>query len=67
MAVSEAQKKANAKYRSTKRKQIVIDMSEAQRDQINSYCKSMGTGTATYIKQLLRDDMRKNGVEPIEL
>lgn len=67
MALTEAQKKANEKYRLSKRKHIVLDVSTEQREQINAYCKSMGTGTATYIKQLLRDDMRKNGVEPIEL
>lgn len=53
------------KYKSEKRGQIVINVSKEQRDQINEYCKQFG-GTATHIKKLLRDDMCKNGIVPIE-
>lgn len=65
LAVSDAKKQADAKYRKAKRAQIVIDVSKDQRDQINAYCKDRG-GTATYIKHILREDMRRNGVEPLD-
>ncbi len=65
MPISEAQKRANAKYIAEKRCKLTIDMSPAQRAQINDYCRNRG-GTATYIKKLLRDDMLKNGVRPLE-
>lgn len=65
MAISEAKKKADAKYRKTNRAQIVIEVSKNQREQINDYCKQYG-GTASYIKQLLREDMQRNGIRPLE-
>lgn len=65
LAISEAKKRADARYRKANRAQIVIDVSKEQREQINDYCKARG-GTATYIKRLLRDDMRANGVEPLD-
>ena len=65
MPQTDAQKRATAKYRKEKSCQIVLQLSPAQRDQINEYCKQFG-GTATHIKKLLRDDMRKNGIVPIE-
>ena len=66
MPSTEAQKRASRKYeQSGKAVKITLTVSPAQRDQINSYCESRG-GTATYIKELLRDDMRANGVVPIE-
>lgn len=61
----ESQRKASAKYQSEKRCKLTIDITPAQRDQINEYCKQFG-GTATHIKRLLRNDMRKNGIVPIE-
>ncbi|MDO4356704.1 MAG: hypothetical protein Q4E13_09365 [Clostridia bacterium] len=55
----------NMAYRKNQRAQIVIDVSKAQRQQINDFCRDKG-GTATYIKELLRDDMRRHGVRPLE-
>ncbi len=55
----------NMTYRKTQRAQIVIDVSKAQRQQINDFCRDRG-GTATLIKKLLRDEMLKNGVRPLE-
>lgn len=65
MASSEASRKAAIKYRKANRAQIVIDVSKAQRMQINDYCRPFG-GTGAYLKQLLRSDMVKNGVRPLE-
>lgn len=63
--ISDARKRAIRKYEAEKYCKLTIGMTPAQREQINDYCKPRG-GTATYIKQLLRDDMRKNGIRPIE-
>lgn len=65
MASSEASRKAAIKYRKANRAQIVIDVSKAQRMQINDYCRPYG-GTGSYLKYLLRSDMIKNGVRPLE-
>ena len=55
----------NMEYRKTQRAQIVIDVSKAQRQQINDFCRDRG-GTATLIKKLLREEMIRNGVRPLE-
>lgn len=68
MPMSKALKEAQQRYRSKENEnkpvQVVLQMSAAQRQQINDYCKPRG-GTAKYMKQLLYDDMRLNGVEPL--
>lgn len=64
MPITEAKKKANRKYEAAKRCKLTIDMTPAQRDQINEFCQTRG-GTGTHIKRLIRDDMRANGIEPI--
>lgn len=65
MPISEAKKRADAKYIKEHRAQIVINVSKAQRQQINDFCRDKG-GTATLIKKLLREEMLKNGVRPLE-
>ena len=65
MSNTDAKRRATSKYRQVSRAQIVIDVSKAQRMQINDYCKPFG-GTASYIKQLLRNDMLAHGVRPLE-
>lgn len=60
---TEAQRKASAKYQANNRCKITIDVTPDQREYINEYCSTRG-GTATHIKDLLRADMRHNGVEP---
>ncbi len=64
MAVSAAHAKASRKYEAEKRCKLTIDMSPAQRAQINDFCKDKG-GTGTFIKKLIRDEMRKAGIRPL--
>ncbi|MDO4356516.1 MAG: hypothetical protein Q4E13_08415 [Clostridia bacterium] len=64
MAVSDAHAKASRKYESEKRCKLTIDMSPAQRAQINDFCKDKG-GTGTFLKKLIRDEMRRAGIRPL--
>lgn len=65
MPISDAKRKADAKYKREKRTQITIEYSKDQKAQINDYCKQYG-GTATHIRSLLEDDMLAHGVHPIK-
>lgn len=60
---TESQRKASAKYQANNRCKITVDVTPEQRQYINDYCSTRG-GTATYIKDLLRADMARNGVNP---
>ena len=65
MFATDAKKRASRKYEAEKYCKLTIGMTPAQREQINEYCKDKG-GTATYIKKLLREDMQRNGIRPLE-
>lgn len=46
------------------RRKRTLSMTPAQRAQINDFCKDKG-GTGTFIKKLIRDEMRKAGIRPL--
>ena len=58
-------KESYRKYVNEKRAAVVLNFSNDQRDQINDYCLRFG-GTATHIKNLLRQDMLAHGVTPLD-
>lgn len=65
MPYSESKRQYNARYSADKRCKLTIDMSPAQRAQINDFCKDKG-GTATFMKKLIRDEMLKAGIRPLK-
>lgn len=64
MPISDAKRRADAKYKRERRTQITLEYSKDQKAQINDYCKQYG-GTAPHIKSLLESDMLAHGVELI--
>ena len=61
MAISEAKKRADAKYRSAKRRQIQLDMSIADYERIKAHCEALGVPLATWIKRLIQAALDKTG------
>lgn len=59
MAVSDAQRRANAKYRREKTKQVVTTFYPADGDIYDYLCKQ--PNKSGYIKQLIRRDMNRGG------
>jgi hypothetical protein len=57
--MSEAKKRADWKYRKTRRKQIVVDMSLEEFDAVDAYCKVNDIPKATLIKRLLFNHIAK--------
>lgn len=64
MPVSDAKRRADAKYKRERRTQITLEYSKDQKAQINDYCNQYG-GTAPHIKKLLERDMLTHGVKLI--
>ena len=58
VSISEAKRKADAKYKATKRKQIVLNISIEEDKAIKDYCNQRGLQVATWIKCLIRDAMQ---------
>lgn len=59
MPVSEAQKRANAKYRREKMKQVAVRFSPNEME-MYEHIKSRPEGIAPYIKRLVREDMARS-------
>jgi hypothetical protein len=57
MPISDAKRKADAKYKTLRRKQIVINYSQEEYVQVQDYCRSIGVPVATWIKGLIKDNM----------
>jgi len=55
MPVSEAKKRADAKYRANKRKQIQLDYSIEEFERIKNHCESKQTPVATWCKKAIND------------
>ena len=64
MTYSDKKRENDARYFSEKRCKLTINMTPDQRAQINDFCKDKG-GTGTFLKQLIRDEMRKAGIQPL--
>lgn len=58
MAVSESQKRANAKYRKEKMKQVVVRFSPNDMD-LYEWLKGQDS-IAGYLKRLIREDMERS-------
>lgn len=59
MAISEAKKRADAKYRSTKRKQIQLDFRAEEVERIKAYCEEKGVKVATWCKEIIAQAMEE--------
>lgn len=57
MPVSEAKKRADAKYRSSKRKQIQLDMSISDYERIKAHCERLDIPLATWVKGLIQAEI----------
>lgn len=55
MAITDAERRAYAKYKKEKRKQIVLNMSITDYERIQAYCIEHNIQTATWIKALIWD------------
>ena len=60
MPVSEAKKRADAKYRTNKRRQIQLDYSIEEFEQIKQHCEARQTPVATWCKAAIQDAMRRD-------
>lgn len=60
MPVSEAKKRADAKYRAAKRKQIQLDFKTDEFERIKSYCEAKGVKVATWCKEVISKAIENN-------
>jgi len=60
MAISDAQKKSNAKYKSARRKQLVLNYSSDDYEAIRMHCQKLGIPMATWCKLLIEKAMRES-------
>lgn len=58
---SDAQKRAEAKYKHNHRSQIVLQYAKKGKEAIDNYCHSINVPVATWIKSLIRREMESAG------
>ena len=63
MPVSEAKKRADAKYRAAKRKQIQLDYSIEEFEAIKSHCESRRVPVATWCKNAISAAITREQLE----
>ena len=54
-----AQRKAKLKYRKTKRKQLVLEMSLEEFNQLTEHCVKIDTPKATFVKSAISEKMER--------
>lgn len=62
MALSEARKRANAKYNRLNAKQKVVRFYPPDYDLVE-WCEASGEPFATYVKRLIREDMERHATQ----
>lgn len=58
--VSEAQKKASAKYIKKNYTQVKLSMPNEEAETLEKYCKEKGYTKAGFIRQAIKDKMKRN-------
>lgn len=59
MPTSDAQKKATQKYMNEKLEKIEFRVPKGEKEKIRNFAQSKGKAMTAYIKDLIKDDMRK--------
>jgi predicted DNA-binding protein len=63
---NEVAKRATAKYRKDKQKQMSIEYKNDEFDRVNSLIEKSGMKRATFIKQAIEEKIAKDGLEQKE-
>lgn len=61
MAISEAKKKTNAKYDKTHIKKRILSLKKEDDEKLGRYLDHIGKGYSELVKNLILEDMHKNG------
>ena len=64
MPITEAQKRANIKYRKENVKRIPLDVQKEKYDEIKAAAESSGEKVNTYIKKAIDEKMERDGCSP---
>ena len=59
------QKEYNLLYNKNKRTWIRVNVSNEEREKFDAYCISLDVKSSTYVKNLINEDMKRRGFEPL--
>lgn len=59
------QREYNLLYNKNKRTWIRVNVSNEEREKFDAYCISLDVKSSTYVKNLINEDMKRRGFEPL--